>query len=153
MPMPFWPATDYDRIIDLFEAVRPNISAPSTNYDRLYDPDVSFTPPDESTDPKNPAMFATWGFDSHVPEETMDPDTAGSRRIILSIAFWTQRKGTSGIVSGTARLLGAEFFRELQSASVANLVFIPQTMRWTEPPGRPDPDWMESAMTFELHSK
>jgi hypothetical protein len=152
--MPFWPATDYTRIITLLELVAANISAPSTGYDRLYDPGTVFTPPAPTGDPENPAMWAEWGFASHDPVPTQDKDTAGSRTIAITFAIWTERAAGGGSVqTGLARLLAAEFFRELQDQSVANLTVIPQTMRWAEPPGRVDPNWDEAQMRIEFHSK
>jgi hypothetical protein len=152
MAMAFWPSTDYDRVVDLLELVTANITAPSTGWDGIYDPGTSFTPPAATNDPANPAMFATWGYETHEPVATQDPDTAGTRFLGLVIAAWIEKSQEAGVNSGLLRTLGAEIFRELQDQSVTGLTMIPSSMRWTEPPGVPDPEWSSAQMNFQMQS-
>ena len=154
MPMEFWPSTDFDRIVDLFDAIGKKITPPSTNYKALFDPETTFDPPEGSGDPTQPAMFATWGFDENIPLGTLEPDRAAMRRITVSVSFWTERGEVSGAQTGYNRGLAGEFFRELQDATnhPAGVDFIPQSMRWRSL-GRSDPDWIESQMSFDLTSQ
>lgn len=155
MAMPFWPSTDYARVVTLFDNLAQDVTESTTGWAGLYDPNTTFDAPAVTADPENPATFATWGFDSHLPTPTLDPDTAGSRQIFITIAFFTERGEAHGSVGGYARDMAAEYFRELQDATnhPAGIDFIPQTMLWTEPPGRPDPDWIEAQMRIELLSQ
>lgn len=156
MAMPFWATTDYDRIVDLMNAAEGGLSpvAPWAGFTTIYDPESFVAPPTLSDDPEAPTIFCTWGFDAHVPVETQDPDTAGTRSIEVAIAFFQQKPASGGAATtGATRLLAAALWTQLQAASITGLYIVPQSMRWQSPPLRDFPDFFESRMTVELSSQ
>lgn len=155
MAMAFWPKTDYERLVELFEYVDANLAAvaPWEGWDRIYDPMAFFNPPALSKDPVAPTLYGVWGIDRIRKEDPLDPDTPGPRNLELMLSIFQEKPPSGGAATSGATLAAAEaVWAQMQAASVANLQLGPQSMNWTHAPMRDYPDFFESQITLEATS-
>lgn len=155
MAMPFWPKTDYERFVELFEYVDANLTkaSPWTGYDRIYDPASFFEPPALSTDPEAPTLYGVWGIESvEFHGEIFDPDVAGARNVELLLSIFQQKPKRGGSAIAPTLEAFSAVWAQMQAASVSGLTLGTQSMRWTHPPMREDPDFFESQLAVEVTS-
>jgi hypothetical protein len=151
--MPFWPATDRERLADLFAAAETAARAASlpAGFDAVYDAGVSFDEPDASTDPAAPTLFGSWGWRGDA-NDVFKPGSAPSRELFVQLRLFCQRAHVTGNAAGYLGTAAAEFWRELQDATVTGLQsIVPQSLTYEQLPLF-DPKWIEGRIEFKLMS-
>lgn len=154
MAMPFWPQTDRQRLADLWAAAEAASRAASlpAGFDGVYDAGTTFESPAASTDPAEPTLYASWGWRGEAID-TFDPESAPTRELRVVSRIFCQRANVTGNAAGYLEATAAEFWRELQEATVSGLdPIVPQSLTYEQLPLF-DEEWMEGRIEFQLLSK